>query len=177
MSSEELQAQIPAWNDGVLTPMGKLLVHQLGLRHKAVSIFILSGAHILLQRRAMEKYHTPGLWANTCCTHPHWQEADRDCAQRRLREELGITGVDLSPKGQICYEADVGKGLIENEVVEVFVGHVLARPSLAPDPTEVMDTQWMTLDELRAQTLQNPEKFTPWLRIYMADHLAQILEG
>ena len=75
---------IPAWIDGVLTPVDKLEAHRRGLRHKAVSVFVLRGDKVLLQRRALGKYHTPGLWANTCCTHPHWDESGLDCARRRL---------------------------------------------------------------------------------------------
>ena len=71
---------IPAWVDGTLTPVEKIETHVRGLRHKAVSVFIVQGGDILLQQRAMDKYHTPGLWANTCCTHPHWGEAAADCA-------------------------------------------------------------------------------------------------
>ena len=85
---------IPAWVDGKLTPVEKLEVHQRGLRHKAVSVFVMDGPDkVLIQRRALGKYHTPGLWANTCCTHPLWNETAADCAVRRLREELGITGL------------------------------------------------------------------------------------
>ena len=81
---------IPAWIDGQLQPVDKIEAHERGLRHKAVSVFVMHGGALLLQRRALGKYHTPGLWANTCCTHPHWGEATVDCAVRRLREELGI---------------------------------------------------------------------------------------
>ena len=82
--------KIPAWVDGTLTPVDKLDVHKLGLRHKAVSVFVLRGDALLIQQRAMGKYHTPGLWANTCCTHPGWEETSLLCATRRLNEELGI---------------------------------------------------------------------------------------
>ena len=74
-------------------PVGKLEVHQRGLRHMAVSVFVLDGHAVLIQQRAAGKYHTPGLWANTCCTHPRWGEEPAACAVRRLREELGITGL------------------------------------------------------------------------------------
>jgi isopentenyl-diphosphate delta-isomerase len=78
-----------------LQPVEKLEAHQRGLRHKAISVFLMRDGKVLLQRRAMHKYHTPGLWANTCCTHPFWGEASLDCATRRLGEELGLT--DMSP--------------------------------------------------------------------------------
>ena len=85
---------IPAWVNGRLTPVEKLEAHQKGLRHKAVSVFVLQGDMVLMQQRAMGKYHTPGLWTNTCCTHPGWDEPAIDCAVRRLREEFSIYTVD-----------------------------------------------------------------------------------
>ena len=160
---------IPAWVDGRLRPVDKLQVHLDGLRHMAVSVFVLCGDALLLQRRALAKYHTPGLWANTCCTHPHWGEGVADCASRRLREELGLTGIGLAPMGRVEYRADVGGGMFEHEVVDVFAGHVARRPVLAPDPDEVMETRWIALRELDRQVRQRPEAYTPWLRIYVAD--------
>ena len=77
---------VPAWVDDRLTPVEKLDVHRRGLRHMAVSVFVMRVDHVLLQKRAAEKYHTPGLWANTCCSHPRWGEAPLDCGNRRLRE-------------------------------------------------------------------------------------------
>ena len=161
---------IPAWRDGTLGPVDKLEVHRLGLRHPAISVFVLDGDRILLQRRALGKYHTPGLWANTCCTHPHWGEPMADCALRRLGEELGIRGLALIPRGQLEYRADVGNGLIEHEMVDLFVGEASADLTLAPDPDEVMDTRWTAIDDLRAEISADPSRFTPWLRIYLEKH-------
>lgn len=163
-----MDTRIAAWIDGELQPLDKLEVHQRGLRHPAISVFITGPKGILLQRRAAAKYHTPGLWANTCCTHPHWNEAPADCALRRIDEELGITGVDLTWREQVEYRADVGNGLIEHEVVEVFVGH--GTPEITINPDEVWETKWMTLEALDAALAATPEVFTPWLRIYLADH-------
>ena len=159
---------IPAWIDGVLTPVDKLEVHQRGLRHPAVSVFITSDKGILLQQRALAKYHTPGLWANTCCTHPHWGEQSIDCAYRRLEQELGITGVTLDLREHVEYRADVGGGLTEHECVDVFVGQ--GDPAITLNPDEVEATQWMTFDALDRAIAEAPDKFTPWLRIYLADH-------
>jgi len=145
-------------------------VHRLGLRHPAISVFVLDGDRILLQRRALEKYHTPGLWANTCCTHPHWGEPMADCALRRLDEELGIRGLALVPRGQLEYRADVGNGLIEHELVDLFVAEATADLVTAPDPDEVMETRWVAIDDLRAEILADPTRFTPWLRIYLDKH-------
>ncbi|MFY9241096.1 MAG: NUDIX domain-containing protein, partial [Roseovarius sp.] len=85
-----MTAMIPAWVGDTLVPVEKLEVHERGLRHKAVSVFVVSGDDVLIQRRALGKYHTPGLWANTCCTHPNWDEKSLDCAARRMEEELGV---------------------------------------------------------------------------------------
>jgi len=162
--------QIPAWVDGTLTPVDKLEVHQRGLRHKAVSVFVLDGDKVLIQQRAMGKYHTPGLWANTCCTHPDWGEKPADCATRRLREELGITGLYPNHRDQLEYRADVGCGLVEHELVDIFVAFATPAMTLAPDPAEVMATRWIGLYDLAADTLRHPESYTPWLRIYMGQH-------
>ncbi|EEX12911.1 isopentenyl-diphosphate delta-isomerase [Citreicella sp. SE45] len=172
-----MNTSIPAWVDGVLTPVDKIEAHLRGLRHKAVSVFVLRGDEILLQRRALGKYHTPGLWANTCCTHPHWDEAPETCAARRLEEELGITGVALAPRGQVEYRADVGGGMIEHELVDIFVAEAPEGMTIAPNPDEVMDTDWVALDALRARTVSEAGSFTPWLRIYLSDHTEQILPG
>ncbi|SFR52014.1 isopentenyl-diphosphate delta-isomerase [Yoonia tamlensis] len=166
---------IPAWVGGTLTPVEKLEVHEKGLKHKAVSVFLLQHDRILIQQRALEKYHTPGLWANTCCTHPLWGETDADCAQRRLQEELGIQGVALTYRDTITYRADVGNGLIEHEVVAIFTG--VARDDLAftPNPHEVMATRWISLADLAADMNRAPQNYTPWLHIYLRDHAAKIL--
>ena len=165
---------IPAWVGGQLQPVEKLAVHQRGLRHKAVSVFVLQGDSVLLQRRALGKYHTPGLWANTCCTHPHWDEASADCAHRRLRQELGLTGLTLTHAGQVEYRADVGPGLIEHEVVDVFLARPLHRPTPQPDPAEVAEPRWTRLADLIADLADNPQVYTPWLHIYLTDHRARI---
>ncbi len=165
---------IPAWVDDTLTPVEKLLVHQRGLRHLAVSVFLLSGPDVLIQRRALGKYHTPGLWANTCCTHPHWGEDPMSCAHRRLEQEMGIVDVTLLHRDVIEYRADVGSGLIEHEVVDLFVAHVDRGIELSPNPNEVMETNWISIDELRGQAATMPHKFTPWLRIYLAQHADKI---
>ncbi|MBY4894239.1 isopentenyl-diphosphate Delta-isomerase [Rhodobacteraceae bacterium N5(2021)] len=168
---------IPTWVDGTLQPVEKLEAHQRGLRHKAISVFILRDGDVLLQRRALEKYHTPGLWANTCCTHPQWNEAGIDCAVRRLDEELGITDVPLTYRDTVEYRADVGGGLIEHEVVDIFVGEMPAGVEPVLNPEEVMDTIWRPLEGLAEEVLRAPNTFTPWLQIYLHDHAAAIFES
>jgi isopentenyl-diphosphate delta-isomerase len=165
---------IPTWIDGRLMPFDKIAAHVAGLRHKAVSVFVLDGDRVLIQRRALGKYHTPGLWANTCCTHPHWGEAAADCAVRRLREELGIEGVAPALVEQVEYRADVGGGMTEHEVVEIYRAEAPAGLRIVPNPAEVMDLRWVALAELEAEIAAAPETFTPWLRIYLADHRHRI---
>jgi isopentenyl-diphosphate Delta-isomerase len=164
---------IPAWVNGGLAPVEKLEVHRLGLRHLAVSVFVIEGENILLQRRALGKYHTPGLWTNTCCTHPHWGEAAASCAARRLQEELGITGLVLAAAGKIEYRADVGNGLTEHEVVDVFIARAGQDLRLEVNPAEVMQTRWISRAALIKEIGAAPERYTPWLRIYLEAGIAQ----
>ena len=168
---------IPAWVNNALQPVEKLKVHQLGLRHKAVSVFVLAGDAVLIQQRAAHKYHTPNLWANTCCTHPHWGEADLACAQRRMAEELGITGLILTPVGEVAYRADVGGGLIEDEVVQVFTAVAAQNLPMALNPEEVQAARWVRLPDLMTEIVAAPDQFTPWLRIYLTQHRTQIFGG
>ena len=172
-----MSIMIPAWVNGELTPVDKLEAHVKGLRHKAVSVFVMRAGETLIQRRALGKYHTPGLWANSCCTHPDFDEAPKDCAHRRLDEELGITGLSPQFRDQIEYRAEVGGGLIEHEVVDLFTAQAGPDMAVSPNPDEVMDTQWITLPDLRAALRDRPEDFTPWLRIYMNDHADKLFSA
>ncbi|MCL4186317.1 MAG: isopentenyl-diphosphate Delta-isomerase [Rhodobacteraceae bacterium] len=165
---------IPAWVDGALAPVDKLEVHRRGLRHPAVSVFVTAGDLVLLQRRALGKYHTPGLWANACCTHPGWGEAPDTCAARRLQEELGIAGLALDHRGRVEYRADVGCGLVEHEVVDIFTAEADDGIRPAPDPDEVMALRWIARSALADEIAAAPARFTPWLRIYLARHAAAI---
>ena len=165
---------IPAWVNGTLTPVEKLEVHQRGLRHKAVSVFVMDGDKVLIQRRALSKYHTPGMWANTCCTHPGWDETPGDCAVRRLDEELGITGVYPAHRDRVEYRADVGNGLIEHEVVDIFLADAAPGLRVTPNPEEVAEVRWINLYDLAAEVARRPAIYTPWLRIYLAEHKDKI---
>lgn len=165
---------IPAWVNGTLTPVEKLEVHQKGLRHKAVSVFVMDGDKVLIQRRALSKYHTPGMWANTCCTHPGWDETPGDCAVRRLDEELGITGVYPAHRDRVEYRADVGNGLVEHEVVDIFLADAAPGLRVTPNPEEVAEVRWINLYDLAAEVARRPAIYTPWLRIYLAEHKDKI---
>jgi isopentenyl-diphosphate delta-isomerase len=164
-----MSEMIPAWVNGVLSPVEKLDVHRRGLRHKAVSVFIMHKGRMLVQQRAAGKYHTPLLWANTCCTHPHWLENSVDCAHRRITQELGITDCPLEFRDQIEYRADVGGGLIEHEVVDMFTAHCDAPPITNLNPHEVADVTWLTETDLDHMAATQPDRLTPWIKIYMRD--------
>jgi isopentenyl-diphosphate Delta-isomerase len=170
MTDSETQAPIPAWVDGVLVSADKLAVHRQGLRHQAVSVFVTDGKNILLQQRAMTKYHTPGLWANTCCTHPHWGEPPQDCAIRRLHDELGIAGLRPQWMTQVEYRAEVGNDMTEHEVVDIFVANADTSLKLRANPAEVMAVRWAGIADLQAEIAESPEIFTPWFRIYLHEY-------
>ena len=153
--------------NGSLYPIEKMQAHREGAFHLAISVFVFSGNALLLQRRALHKYHCGGLWANTCCTHPHWNEDAAVAANRRLDEELGVT-LDLRETRIVEYSADVGNGLWEHERVHMFVGTANADVlRVKPNPDEVAETRWFTADALHQHIRAQPEQFTPWFRIYV----------
>ena len=154
--------------DGSVYPIEKMEAHRLGVQHLAVSIFIFSDDELLLQRRADTKYHCGGLWANTCCTHPHWNETSDHSARRRLREEMGLD-LDLTPGAVIDYEAPVSNGLHENERVQVFHAQVDRRSiRLELNPQEVSHARWSSLSAIRRDLVRDPQAYAPWFRIYLA---------
>jgi len=169
--------QIPAWVDGELQPVDKIAAHLEGLKHQAVSVFVMAGNQVLIQKRAVGKYHTPGLWANTCCTHPHWGESHEDCAMRRLNEELGISGLPVRSCGTVEYRAEVGGGMTEHEVVEIYCAEAPAELAVVPNPEEVEAVRWIGLYDLAAEARRHPERFTPWLKIYLDEHMPRIFAG
>ena len=169
-----MSLMIPAWVNDELTPVDKLEVHKRGLRHKAVSVFVIRGTDVLIQRRALGKYLTPGLWANTCCTHPDWDEAPEVCATRRLREELGITGLHPEHRDCVEYRADVGAGMVEHEVVDIYLARADKGLSVTPNLDEVMEVRWANYQDLQAEVARWPERFTPWMKIYLAEHSDRI---
>lgn len=140
----------------------KLMVHQQGLLHRAFSIFIVnSKKELLLQQRALHKYHCAGLWSNTCCSHPFAHESVLQAGHRRLQEELGLV-CQLDHAGWFIYRAELQNGLIEHELDHVLVGHYRGE-LLEVSPEEIADIQWVSLPLLEAQLAQQPGVFTPWL--------------
>ena len=144
----------------------KARVHATGELHRAVSVFLFDQrGRLLLQRRAAGKYHSPGVWSNTCCGHPRPGERSADAAQRRLREEMGVE-CDLSPAFVFTYRVELGGGLIEHEIDHVFTGQFSGTP--LPNTGEVDGWGWMPIAELAADCRANPTRYSAWLSIALA---------
>lgn len=140
----------------------KLRAHQEGKLHRAFSVFIFNKkGELLLQKRAEGKYHSAGLWSNTCCSHPRPGFGVAEEAKKRLKEEMGIE-TELKEAFSFTYRAEVGK-LIEHEFDYVFTGNYEGEPS--PDKSEVADWKWISINDLEKSVIENPEKYTPWLKI------------
>ncbi len=153
--------------DGSFFSIEKIEAHRRDIHHLAISIFLFSGDELLIQRRAISKYHCGGLWANTCCTHPHFGEDIVTAAHRRLGEELGLKA-DLKQRRVVEYAADVGNGLFERERVHMFTAQVDRSQMIADlNPDEVSDIKWMSADQLANDVVTNPQQYTPWFRIYL----------
>jgi isopentenyl-diphosphate delta-isomerase len=154
--------------DGSLYQIEKMEAHRKPTLHLAISVFLFSSdGDLLIQRRADSKYHCPGEWANTCCTHPHWGEEAEASAHRRLLEELGIPALELEQRRVIEYAADVGQGLWEHERVHMYRGTLTDRSLDYPlNPDEVSHIRWISPDDLRREMTDAPETFTPWFKIY-----------
>lgn len=144
----------------------KIRAHEQGLLHRAFSIFIVNhDGCILMQRRAAVKYHSAGRWSNTCCGHPRLGEPIGTAARRRLGEEMGID-CELRLVEVFQYKADVDHGLIENEMDHLFVGTFDGIPD--PDPGEVGEWTYVSLQSLAVGLKQRPEAFSAWLPLAFA---------
>ena len=153
----------------------KRAVHERGLRHRAFSIFLVDReGRLLLQRRHPAKYHSGGLWSNACCGHPRPGERTRSAAQRRLGEELGATAT-LHFGFLACYRTEFANGMIENEIVHVYFG--LTPATLEFNPREVSSLARHTLAQLQGDIRRQPEKYSYWLRDYLAHHTPAIKRG
>lgn len=143
--------------------MEKMEAHKKGVLHRAFSVFIFNSKNeLLLQQRALTKYHSAGLWTNTCCSHPRSSEETLAAAQRRLKEEMGIE-VPLSYKTQFIYKSEFDNGLTEHELDHVFVGYSEANPVINSE--EVHSFRWRNIEELKQEISSSPEQFTSWFRI------------
>jgi len=149
--------------DEILGTAEKLSVHQTGDLHRAFSVLIFNEqGDYLLQQRALEKYHSGGLWSNTCCGHPTQSEHTAAQAEQRLYEEMGFRA-PLEPLLRFQYHAVLPNGLTEHELDHVFVGHYLGPIPFNPD--EVCAVRWISPDVLAAEMTTAPDTFTVWFRL------------
>ena len=151
---------------------GKHAVHRAGLLHRAFSIFVVDeGGRILLQQRNPKKYHSGGLWANSCCGHPRPGERTVTAARRRLKEELGVDST-LSFGFFTRYRANLDRGMHENEFVYVYFGAL--RSQVRPDPSEVAEVDFLNVHDIGRRLKQDPSSFAVWFRHYFQNHGAEI---
>ena len=152
-------------NDNIIGHAEKMEVHLRGLLHRAFSILVFNDKNeILIHQRAFGKYHSPGLWTNTCCGHPNEGETMEAAVHRRLQEEMGFD-CDLSHKFSFRYKAVFENGLTENEIDHVYIG--IFNETFTVNPDEVADYKWISVAQTKELIHQNPDNFTVWFKEIM----------
>ena len=149
-------------NDDQIGEAEKLRAHKAGLLHRAFSVFIFNAkGELILQKRATSKYHSGGLWSNSCCGHPRPGEITKSAAERRLGEEMGFF-TKLKEVLVFSYSVELGNGLVENEIDHVFFGDYDGRVS--PDTNEAEDWKWINIRDLENDLQNYPDSYTYWLK-------------
>lgn len=182
---DERMAADPARNDMLMLVDGldreigaatKLQAHVEGTLHRAFSVVLVrdgeTGPELLLAKRSMLKYHSGGLWANSCCSHPRVGEDVIEAAYRRVPEELGCEAVNLHEACAFVYHATFDNGLIEHEFDHVVVGR--CKGEVIPNPAEASEARWVSFDELAAELADEPHKFAVWAPIALTLAMADI---
>jgi isopentenyl-diphosphate delta-isomerase len=159
-------------NDNEIGLMEKLAVHESGSLHRAFSVFIFnSKGELLLQQRADAKYHSGGLWSNTCCSHPINGQEIKSTIKKRLKEEMGIE-CETDFQFSFIYKTQFGNGLTEHELDYVYFGNCDEVP--APDIFEAKDWKYISLDNLENAIQQNPQDYSSWLKICLPEVIRRI---
>lgn len=149
--------------DNKIRGIEKMTAHRNAVLHRAFSIYIFNEKNsLLLQKRASGKYHSGGLWSNTCCGHPRPNEDLESSAHRRLREEMGFD-CELKEISTFIYKAKLNNELTEHEFLHVFIGN--CDPKVNPDENEAESWKWINMNTLKKEVLKNPENFTFWFKI------------
>ena len=143
--------------------MPKMEAHEKALLHRAFSVFVFNDKNqLMIQQRAKGKYHSPGLWTNTCCSHQREGESNIEAGKRRLQEEMGFT-TELKDTISFIYKAPFDNGLTEHEFDHILVGRYNDEPDFNRE--EVSDYKWVSLQELKLDMKQNPQVYTEWFKI------------
>lgn len=152
--------------------MAKMEAHEKALLHRAFSVFIFNDRNeLMIQQRAKDKYHSPGLWTNTCCSHQREGETNIEAGKRRLQEEMGFT-TELKDTISFIYKAPFDNGLTEHEFDHILVGNFQGEPNLNPEEAE--DYKWVSLEELKQDMEGNPQKYTEWFKIIFEKYYKHI---
>ncbi|WAT03055.1 isopentenyl-diphosphate Delta-isomerase [Rouxiella chamberiensis] len=153
----------------------KLQVHLQGKLHRAFSVFVFNRqGQLMLQQRASGKYHSGGLWTNSCCGHPRPDEDNAQAATRRLYEEMGFT-CTLTEVDRILYRVEVSDGLVEHEYNHTFMGVFDAAPVLNPEEAE--GWQWISVADVFTAVEQAPQDFTAWFKVILAHFGQPVIQG
>lgn len=156
--------------DNEIGRMEKLEAHQKGILHRAFSVFIFNNQNeLLLQRRAFGKYHSEGLWTNTCCSHPVPGERILDAAKRRLKEEMELE-CSLQSSFSFIYKAKLDNNLTENELDHVVIGFSDETPHI--NPSEAIAFKWQKLEDIVTDIKNHPNHYTAWFKIILTEHLS-----
>lgn len=143
--------------------MPKMEAHEKALLHRAFSVFVFNDDNeLLLQQRALGKYHSPGLWTNTCCSHQREGESNIEAGKRRLMEEMGFE-TELTEVLSFIYKAPFDNGLTEHEFDHIMIGHYSEEPKI--NPGEVASWKWMSLEAVKKDMANFPENYTVWFKI------------
>ncbi|MGY5847743.1 isopentenyl-diphosphate Delta-isomerase [Salegentibacter sp. HM20] len=154
--------------------MEKIEAHEKALLHRAFSVFVFNEkGELMIQQRALGKYHSPGLWTNTCCSHQREGESNVAAGKRRLMEEMGFT-TDLKDTISFIYKAPFDNGLTEHEFDHILVGTFEGEPNINPD--EVAAWKWMSLEAIKEDMKTNPAIYTEWFKIIFDKYYAHIQE-
>jgi isopentenyl-diphosphate delta-isomerase len=159
-------------DDNAIGTMEKMEAHEKGLLHRAFSVFIFnSKGQLLLQRRADTKYHSGGLWTNSCCSHPRKGETVQEAAARRVEEELGIE-VNSEQLFSFIYKAELDNNLIEHELDHVLIGNYENAPD--PNADEVMEWKYADMDFIQKDIQEQPDLYTAWFKIILEKYLEHL---
>ena len=150
-------------NDTQIGLMPKMEAHEKGILHRAFSVFVLNdNGDLMLQQRALHKYHSPGLWTNTCCSHQRDGESNIQAGTRRLQEEMGFV-TDLTHATSFIYKAPFDNGLTEHELDHIMLGNYSGDPVINRE--EEAERKWMAVEYVKADIKANPDQYTVWFKI------------